>query len=74
MQLRQCVGAQWWNERVNDLETRPEVKRFAVDKLRDLDEYDKNVDEIQALKDCLDRGEMTGDDFIVAVDQIFVVN
>lgn len=74
MQLRQCVGAQWWRERVNELEIRPEVKPFVADKLQDLDEYDKDVDKIEALKDCLDRGEMTRDEFLVAVGGILVVN
>jgi hypothetical protein len=68
------VSAQWWGERVNELEIRPEVKHFVADKLQDLDEYDKNVDKIEGLKDCLDRGEMTRDEFIVAVDGLSVVN
>ncbi|KAJ5145893.1 uncharacterized protein N7515_000457 [Penicillium bovifimosum] len=73
MQLRQCVGARWWRERVNELEIRPEVEQFAAHKLQDLEEFDKSVDKIEELKDCVDRGEMTRDEFIVAIDELLVV-
>lgn len=50
MQLRQYISDQWWRERVNELEVKPEVKHFVADKLQDLDAYDKNLDELRGLK------------------------
>jgi len=67
MQLRQYMGDQWWRERVNEVEIRPEVNQFVTDKLRDLNDYDKKVDVIEELKSYLDRGQMTRDEVIVAV-------
>ncbi|KAJ5788919.1 Aminoglycoside phosphotransferase [Penicillium psychrosexuale] len=69
MKWRQFIGLDRWMERVNELEIRPEVKDFVCDKLRDLDEYDKKVEKVEELKASLDRGQMTKDEFIVAVDK-----
>ncbi|CAG8917487.1 unnamed protein product [Penicillium salamii] len=74
MQLRQFVGAQWWRERVNELEVRPEVKHFVADKLRDLDQYDETIDAIEKLKICLDNGKIKRDEFVMAVDECMGVS
>ncbi|CAG8049799.1 unnamed protein product [Penicillium olsonii] len=74
MHLRHYVDGQWWRERASELEGRPEVNNFVANELRDLVEYDKKIDMIEKLRIRLDRGQMTREEFVVAVGECMALN
>lgn len=46
------------------------MKRFVADKLKDLEEYDREIEELEQLKASKDSGQMTREEFIAAADEI----
>ena len=62
-QLRQHFGAEW-AKREEGFNTAEELEAFAVQKVKELDEYDQALEKREGDKALVDRGKMTKEEFI----------
>lgn len=63
-ELRKCVGEGEWKEREKEFDDEEELEAFAARKVRELDEYDDALEKAEELKDLVDSGEMTKEEFM----------
>lgn len=70
MHLRQRLGVQRWRDHVDKIKTKRDVKNLMATKLKDLDQYDKQVEKLEQLKASKDNGQMTREEFITTAYKI----
>lgn len=63
-QLRRHVGATEWAKYEKEFDNVEELEAFAARKVKELDEYDEALEEIEGYKALLDSGKMTKEEFI----------
>lgn len=62
--LRQHVGATEWSARAKEFSNREELEEFAAQKVRELDDYDEALEEMEEVKALVDSGKMAREEFV----------
>lgn len=74
MHLREEYGIDLWRRRVRNLEDTQEMKEFVAKKLRDLDQYDEVVDQVDRFKALVDGGKITREVFVAIISSVLEVD
>lgn len=66
----QRTGMTEIRSRMREIENRPEVREFGAKKMRGLEEYDRQKEQVIQYKALMDSGEMAREEFLVKVRSI----
>ncbi|OJZ90609.1 hypothetical protein ASPFODRAFT_56887 [Aspergillus luchuensis CBS 106.47] len=68
--LRQHFGADGWAKREKEFDCAEELEAFASRKVRELDKYDEDLEQVEENKALMDNRRMTKEEFILAAAAI----